>query len=128
MDNKTPKLQLYVVRDLRKHPFVWVEKKFIEGGYIKSLGPWAYAVYSVIAKFADKNGEAFPGQETIASFLGISRESVNIAIRKLKERSILLIDKERTEKGKFMRITHASLGESHPHDILITNGGNNYSS
>ncbi len=35
---------------------------------------------------------------------------------------------ELSEKGKFIRITHASLSESHPHDILITNGGNNYSS
>ena len=31
-------------------------------------------------------------------------------------------------KGKFIQITQASLTESHPHDILITNGGKNYSS
>lgn len=30
------------------------------------------------------------------------------------------------EKGEFMQITHASLTESHPHDILITNPGENY--
>jgi IMP dehydrogenase len=30
------------------------------------------------------------------------------------------------EKGKFIRITPASLTESHPHDILITNPGENY--
>lgn len=30
------------------------------------------------------------------------------------------------EKAKFMQITHASLTESHPHDILITNAGENY--
>lgn len=29
-------------------------------------------------------------------------------------------------KSKFIRITQASLTESHPHDILITNGGKNY--
>lgn len=28
--------------------------------------------------------------------------------------------------GKFIRITQASLVESHPHDILVTNGGENY--
>jgi IMP dehydrogenase len=32
------------------------------------------------------------------------------------------------EKGKFIKITQASLQESHPHDILITNAGENYSS
>ena len=32
------------------------------------------------------------------------------------------------EKGKFLKITQASLNESHPHDILITNAGENYSS
>ncbi|MEN9328642.1 MAG: hypothetical protein RI947_1450 [Candidatus Parcubacteria bacterium] len=30
------------------------------------------------------------------------------------------------EKGKFMQITHASLAESHPHDLLVTNPGENY--
>ena len=30
------------------------------------------------------------------------------------------------EKAQFMQITHASLTESHPHDILITNPGENY--
>src|SRR3989339_363200 len=30
------------------------------------------------------------------------------------------------KKGKFIQITHASLTESHPHDILITNAGENY--
>lgn len=35
---------------------------------------------------------------------------------------------ELKEKGRFIQITQASLTESHPHDILITNGGENYSS
>lgn len=30
------------------------------------------------------------------------------------------------EKAKFIRITQASLTESHPHDVLITNAGENY--
>lgn len=34
--------------------------------------------------------------------------------------------KELHEKGRFMQITQASLTESHPHDILITNPGENY--
>ena len=29
--------------------------------------------------------------------------------------------------GKFIQITQASLTESHPHDILVTNPGENYS-
>ena len=29
-------------------------------------------------------------------------------------------------KGKFIQITQASLTESHPHDILVTNAGENY--
>lgn len=33
---------------------------------------------------------------------------------------------ELTEKSTFIKITHASLTESHPHDILITNPGENY--
>jgi len=34
---------------------------------------------------------------------------------------------ELQEKGEFIQITQASLSESHPHDILVTNGGGNYS-
>jgi len=34
--------------------------------------------------------------------------------------------KELSEKAQFIQITQASLTESHPHDILITNGGENY--
>jgi len=34
--------------------------------------------------------------------------------------------KELWLKGKFMQITQASLAESHPHDVLITNPGKNY--
>lgn len=34
---------------------------------------------------------------------------------------------ELTEKGKFVRITHAGLIESHPHDIIITKEETNYS-
>jgi IMP dehydrogenase len=30
------------------------------------------------------------------------------------------------EKAKFIQITQASLTESHPHDVLITNAGENY--
>lgn len=33
---------------------------------------------------------------------------------------------ELVEKAKFMQITAASLTESHPHDVLITNAGENY--
>ncbi|MBI2621803.1 MAG: IMP dehydrogenase [Candidatus Levybacteria bacterium] len=34
--------------------------------------------------------------------------------------------KELAEKAKFIQITQASLNESHPHSVLITNGGKNY--
>jgi len=33
---------------------------------------------------------------------------------------------ELVEKAKFLQITQASLTESHPHDVLITNAGENY--
>jgi len=31
------------------------------------------------------------------------------------------------EKGRFVRVSTASIGESHPHDIQITNEAPNYS-
>ena len=35
--------------------------------------------------------------------------------------------KDLWEKSRFIQITQASLTESHPHDVLITNPGKNYS-
>jgi len=34
--------------------------------------------------------------------------------------------RELWQKARFMQITQASLAESHPHDVLITNPGKNY--
>jgi IMP dehydrogenase len=34
--------------------------------------------------------------------------------------------KELQEKAQFIKITHASLTESHPHDIFVTNPGESY--
>jgi IMP dehydrogenase len=33
---------------------------------------------------------------------------------------------ELQKDAKFIQITHASLAESHPHDVLVTNAGKNY--
>ena len=35
--------------------------------------------------------------------------------------------RELWDKAQFIKITQASLTESHPHSILVTNGGKNYS-
>lgn len=69
------------------------------------------------------------GVEGLVSIKGTVKELVDQAVGGIKSgmyytgaRNIL----ELQEKAKFIQITQASLTESHPHDVLITNPGKNY--
>jgi IMP dehydrogenase len=69
------------------------------------------------------------GVEGLVPIKGTVKELVDQAVGGIKSgmyyigaRSI----KELWEKARFIQITQASLTESHPHDILITNPGENY--
>lgn len=69
------------------------------------------------------------GVEALIPIKGTLKEIVDQAIGGMKSGFYYIGAKnikELWEKAKFIQITHASLTESHPHDILITNPGANY--
>lgn len=69
------------------------------------------------------------GVEGLVPVKGTVRELVEQSIGGIKSGMYYIGVKtieELWEKAQFIQITHASLTESHPHDILITNAGENY--
>lgn len=69
------------------------------------------------------------GVEGLVPVKGTVKELVDQAVGGIKSGFFYTGAKnieELWEKAKFIQITQASLAESHPHDILITNPGENY--
>jgi IMP dehydrogenase len=69
------------------------------------------------------------GVESLTPIKGTAKDIVEQAVGGIRSGMYYVgvkTIKELQEKGRFMQITQASLTESHPHDILITNPGENY--
>lgn len=69
------------------------------------------------------------GVEGLVPIKGTVQEVVHQAIGGVKSGLFYVGAKtipQLQEKAQFIQITHASLTESHPHDVLITNPGENY--
>ena len=69
------------------------------------------------------------GVESLVPVKGTLKELVDQAIGGIKSGMYYVGAKsvqELQKKGRFIQITQASLSESHPHSVLITNPGNNY--
>ncbi|MDO8461157.1 MAG: IMP dehydrogenase [bacterium] len=69
------------------------------------------------------------GVEALVPIKGTVKELVDQAIGGIKSGMYYVGVKtiqELSKSAKFIQITQSSLTESHPHDVLITNGGQNY--
>lgn len=92
------------------------------GAEIKSEGEFHGKSYKERVMVAE-------GVEGLVPVKGTVKELVEQAIGGIKSGMYYIGAKnleELTEKAKFTQITQASLMESHPHDVLITNPGENY--
>lgn len=82
-----------------KSGFYLVDNRIIEE-YGKEIGVYGIAVYNVIAKFANADGEgAFPSYQTIADSLGVSRRKVIDAMSQLVELGLIEKEARLDEKG-----------------------------
>ena len=69
------------------------------------------------------------GVEGLVPVRGTVRELIDQAVGGIKSGMYYIGAKslpELYEKARFIKITQASLTESHPHSVLITNPGTNY--
>ncbi len=93
-----------------------------EGAKIKSEGEFHGKSYGDKVLVSE-------GVEGLVPIKGTVKDLVDQAIGGIKSGMYYIGAKnikELQKKAKFIQITQASLTESHPHDVLITNSGNNY--
>jgi IMP dehydrogenase len=111
------------------HPYLFKEYRGMgsvaamkEGAKIKSEDEFHGKSYNDRVLIAE-------GVEGLVPVKGTVKELLEQAIGGIKSGMYYVGAKNITElwgKAKFMQITQASLTESHPHDVLITNPGKNY--
>ena len=74
--------------DLAKPPppgWTWIDNRVIE----RAAGVNALAVYLVLANHADTNGECYPSHSGIATTLGISEDTVQRALKSLRDAELI---------------------------------------
>lgn len=54
-----------------------------DSGLIKEIGAGGYTVLSALASFMNEKGECYPTQRQLAEMLGMSKTTVNNAVKKL---------------------------------------------
>lgn len=87
------------LRDERKHGFYVVDNDIIDI-YGPNMGVYGIAMYSLIARYANKNGEnAFPSYKTITEKLNISRPQAVKTINLLVELGLITKEKRTDSAG-----------------------------
>ena len=56
-------------------------------------------VYQYLCSRANKQGECFPSQTTIAKAVNMHRSTVNQAIRRLQDKNLIIIEQRRRDNG-----------------------------
>ena len=78
--------------DGRKHPFFWHENRLIDDGHLARMGSNAFAVYSVVVRFAGTSGQAWPSLTTIAKATGLSRSQVIREVKRLRRLGYIVLE------------------------------------
>lgn len=63
----------------------------------------AKAIYSYLASFAGNTGKAFPSTSLMSKELDMSRDTLFKYLKELKEKKVVTVERERTDKGTFDR-------------------------
>src|SRR5215212_932856 len=77
-----------VIQDRRRRGFFTIDNEIIDR-YGAQLKPTGIATYTGLARFANRAGECFPSQTTLANRLGMSRMQVSREIKKLQRLHLL---------------------------------------
>jgi hypothetical protein len=80
-----------VVVDRRRQRFYTIDNVVLDR-YGKELKPTGIAVYNGLARFANRDGECWPSQTTLANLVGMSRVQVNREIKKLEHLKLIAVE------------------------------------
>ena len=76
-------------------------------------------VFSLLCSYADKNGECYPSQKTLADQLGIAREGMNRHIKSLEKtgwiKSVQRFRDDGSKRSKLYKIVHDHMGSDAGH-------------
>lgn len=83
------------IRDLKNGDWYWIHRAVIQE-YALKIGVLGVAVYNVLASMVGSDQTCFPSQKYMAECLGLSRATVNKAIKRLEKTG--LIKKEKRDR------------------------------
>ena len=63
----------------------------------------AKAIYSYLASFAGNTGKAFPSTSLMSKELNMAKDTLFKYLKELKEKEVITVERERTDKGTFDR-------------------------
>lgn len=79
--------------------FTTEQRDLFSSGMVAEIGVNAYAVWQAIKFYADfKTGEAFPGMRTLGQKLGLSKDTVQRAIKTLEAAKLVRVTKTHTKR------------------------------
>jgi hypothetical protein len=87
-----PREQSFAVTYRGRRPFFMIFKDIFDQ-YGARLGPYGWAVYSALHRFAGETGECFPSYRTIALRTGMTRRQVIKEVAKIEAFGLLEIER-----------------------------------
>lgn len=107
-----PRDQGFSVTYRGRRPFFMVYKDIFDR-FAADLGPYGWAVYSALHRFADEVGTSFPSYRTIAKRTGMSRRKVIYEIAKIEGLGLLEIE-HRFEQSNLYTLLEPSAPDAPP--------------
>lgn len=86
------------LRDARRPGWCWLDNAVIDD-YAPRIGAHGLAVYLVLVRFADRDGNCFPAHQKIMDLLGLSRNTVKKALDALTDAGLLRVAARRGDDG-----------------------------
>lgn len=78
------------VRCLPEEGFSWIDRRFVRGGFLRSLTPNAGLLYFFLAAVSDREGLSFYGDATISDLLDFAPGELEAARGELVRASLIL--------------------------------------
>ncbi len=88
----------FEVKSKREFPFYIVDNAVLDI-YGPKIGPYGIAVYSALARYADREQTCYPSLKSIASKTGISRRTVIGTLQKLVGLGLIEVERRHSPKG-----------------------------
>lgn len=101
--------------------FTTEQRDLFSSGMVAEIGVNAYAVWQAIKFYADfKTGEAFPGMRTLGQKLGLSKDTVQRAVKALEAAKLVRVTQTHTKRRGQTYVARERLRVTLGNTILCT--------